>query len=213
MAKSKIGASTVAKFAAACLLILSAPLASAAPVTINFDDMASGIYPANFVSQGIIFSPSCHYDINRSPTSSNWIGFDGSGCSDGSPVKNNDYLGLELGSFARLYVASEAGDVFNLNSLKFVTGRFDSGGFSIRSSAGGLATYDWSGGNEVVYEFRGPEWINLQWLVFSTSNGEPVGFDDLALQVHHIDEPPPLALLGLCLFSLTMLRRRTPDQR
>lgn len=194
------------KFATACVLSLLANIAAAAPVSIDFDAMPAGIYPSNFITQGITFSPSCHYDIL--PTSNVWLGFDGSGCSDGSPAKNPDYLGPAVGSFARLFIAPGAGNVLNLQSLKFMTVDPISGGFHIHSSKGGVAILDWTGGNESIYNFSGPDWVNLEWLVLSTSVGAPVGFDDLALQVHQIDEPSSPAVFGLSLLGLVGLRRQ-----
>lgn len=198
--------SGAAKHAVAGMLSLLGSVAVAAPVNIDFDAMPQGFYPSNFVTQGISFSPSCHYDILAAP--SNWLGFDGSGCSDGSPTKNTDYLGPALGSFARLYLSAGTGNVLNLQSLKFMTVDPTAGGFHIHSSKGGVAIVDWTGGNETTYNFAGPDWVNLEWLVFSTSVGAPVGFDDLALQVHHIDEPSSQALFGLSLLGLLGLGRQ-----
>lgn len=203
---ARLSSSGAAKFATACAFSFLANIAGAAPVSINFDAMPEGIYPSNFATQGITFSPSCHYDILSTPDI--WLGFDGSGCSDGSPAKNPDYRGPEVGEFARLYIAAGAGNVLALQSLKFMTIDPFSGGFHIHSSNGGLAILDWAGGNASIYNFSGPEWVNLEWLVFSTSVGEPVGFDDLELQVHQIDEPGSPALFGLCLLGLAGLRRQ-----
>lgn len=202
----KCRSSGAGKLAVAGILSLLGSVAAAAPVNIDFDAMPQGLFPSNFVTQGITFSPSCHYDILAG--SSNWLGFDGSGCSDGSPNKNTNYLGPALGGFARVYIAPVNGNVLNLQSLKFMTVDPTAGGFHIYSSKGGAAILDWTGGNESIYNFSGQDWVNLEWLVFSTSVGAPVGFDDLALQVHHIDEPGSQALFGLSLLGLLGLGRQ-----
>lgn len=200
----------VAKLVAACLLGLFANMAVAGPVSINFEEMSPGLYASNYFTQGIVFSPSCHFDIV--PAMSNWIGFDASGCFDPGPNKNSDYLGPAVGSLARLYVAPSAGDVLNLKSFKFMSVDPMSGGFSIHSSAGGVVVVDWTEGMGALHTFTGPNWVNLDWIVFSNFAGEPSGFDDLELQVHHIDEPSSVAILGLCLTALTvaLIRGRIP---
>ena len=180
--------------------------AIAAPVTITFEDMTPGIYMTNFVSQGITFSPSCHYDLMSADTNvSKWIGFDASGCYDG--LSNSDYLGPNVGSIARLYVAPRGNEVFNLKSFDYIFNSY----MDMRSSAGGYFDSNdvrYAGSRAVEYDFSGPEWTNLHWLVFSNDAGGPAGFDNLVLQVHHVDEPSALALLAISMLGMSRARRQ-----
>ncbi|MES2257166.1 MAG: hypothetical protein V4724_01540 [Pseudomonadota bacterium] len=209
----------LARLAVVCCFLFNSPVASAVPVTIDFDDQPVGSSIVDLTSNNFTFSPSCHYDLEDrtdggATVISKWIGFDFSGCYDGSAVGyNHDYIGpAGVGSGGRLYVAPAiAGHVFDLTSFDFVTIDPNSNGFHLKSSNGGDGTYDWSGGNLTHYDFSGPQWTNLAWLVFSSSAGAPAGFDNLALDVREVDEPGSLAIFLLCLLALRYAVVRKPN--
>ena len=201
--------------AAACLAALMTNVAAAGNITLGFDGMSTGSFTTNFVDHGIKFSASCHYDVvNRvdggATTVSNWLGFDASGCYDGSATGyNHDYQGpAGVGVDGRLYVGLDGGALMSLKSLKFVSIVPDSGGFSLYSSNGGMMSIDYNGGILAQHDFTGPQWTDVSWLVFSYAGGEPAGFDDLQLDVHKVDEPATLALMGLSVLGLAVRRGR-----
>ncbi len=187
--------------------------AHSAPVTIDFEDQPTGSRTDNFTSQGFVFSPKCHYDLLDSYNGTSgrvaapfgkWLGFDpGGSCGGGTFGDPPNYLGpTGVGFGGEMYVASENGRRFSLNSLVFVT--VDSGAFGLDvfSSRGGFASFDWTGGNFVEYSFAGSDWGNLDWLVFSTrSGGAPSGFDNLRLNVLPVPSTLSLLLFGLTLLS------------
>ena len=85
------------RFAAILAALFSISTAQAGVITIDFESQTPGVYYANLEIAHFRFSPGCHYDL-VSPTNQNfvhpsqWIGFDGSGCS--LPGQSNpDFLG------------------------------------------------------------------------------------------------------------------------
>ena len=203
--------------AALCASAVISGGAHAGNVIVNFDAVPLGTHFNNLTTQGIDFSPSCHYDLGNTTDggwtpASNWLGFDLSGCLGGIKDRSNpDFLGgAAAGSGARMFVAGANGNLISLKSFKFVSGS-DSYGYNLYSSKGGLGHFDYGGGNNVTYEFDGPEWNLLDWLVFDAgAPGEPVGFDDLRLIVHQVDEPGWLLFLGL---GLIAMRARSASKR
>lgn len=183
-------------------LIVGANVA-AVPVTIDFEDFPGFAYE-DIVRQGVRFSPKCHIDVeNGYSHDSKWMGFDYSGCWNESGYgRNQNYLGPAV-EWSALYVTAEGGNVISLKSFVPVIPYFE-----VRSSKGGLATStSFQNSIEVPFHFSGPEWTNLDWLLFTTSGGDPVGFDDLQLQVHRIDEPGSVLLI-LGAMSWFVARRR-----
>lgn len=180
-----------------CLLMLGSSSTNAAPVLFNFDE-GGALVRHNFVLNGVTFSPECHIDLGE------WMGFDGSGCHEPEDY-NQDYLGTKTGLSA-VYIAPAAGHMITLKS--FDVARFE---FQIRSSRGGYARIEClEEGCGLHYKFTGPEWTNLKWLEFHTIGGigDPVGLDNLALNIHRVDEPSSIALLGLSMLGLMGSRAR-----
>jgi hypothetical protein len=207
MSQRLFGASHVIKFVASTMGALIAGSALAAPVVIDFNDMSGSVQTSNFTTKGIVFSPGCHYDIEPYAQSLSyphvidgdgmWMGFDASGC--GSPTNSNqDYLGPSDKSYGALFVAPESGKVMNLMSFTFGTFALspnDVMGFSLSSSKGGSRFISFNADDPLApFTFNGPEWTNLDWLIFSNPGGGPTGFDNLTLNLHPIDEPGSIAL-------------------
>ena len=187
-------------FAAIILLVAAHGFAHSAPVLIDFEEQPIGSRSDNFVSRGFIFSPNCHYDLIDSYNGSsgltpapfgNWLGFDVGGSCDNNP----NYLGPTGVPFGGLmYVASEAGRRFNLDSFVFATVSDNEFGVDVYSSKGGMTSISASGGNFIEYSFTGSDWRNIDWLVFSTRiAGAPAGFDNLRLNL--LSSPSTLWLL------------------
>lgn len=179
-------------------LILSIPCISASATVIDFEDRPVESKSQNFTNQGYVFSVNCHYDLldtaGDATKVSKWIGFDASGCGS-QEWTNENYLGPDVGGRAKLFVTSENGAKFDLQSLQFVSVDLTGGGYNIITSAGGTASVSWTGTNFYTRTFTGNAFENLDWVVFSNFGGFPVGFDNLQLSAARVDEPGSLALI------------------
>jgi hypothetical protein len=167
--------------------------ASAGLLTINFPtDLADkqSLFRHNSTADGFRVSPNFHYDIEV-------IGRGGivPGIGwDGDSLPNPDYLGppTSIG----IYI-DENGSSFGLVSIESI----GSSPFLARSSKGGMATIPGEPDTPpfpVHFDFIGPEWQDIQWVVFSlfADNGAPTrGFDQLVVFV--TPGPSSLGLLGL----------------
>lgn len=206
---------------AAAVLIATTAFAHAAPIVVDFTTLPDGLglSTQNFVSKGVVFSPSCHMHIPNHeaggeyvdvPASGgNWLGFDSSGCDT---YFNDDYLGSDIGSPGKMFLALVSGQTFNLLSFDFV--RLSESGpglMNIYSSRGGyfpLRKYD--GYGYANYSFSGDAWSNLEWVVFSNEGlGAPSGFDNLTLErvVGQVPEPGSSAAWLALLGAMFVLRR------
>ena len=197
----------------------------AANIVFDFESIPVGSYIDNFNSKGFRFSPDCHYHVsdyhyrpgssNTAP-SGNWLGFDQSGCYEGSfGWFNHDYLGPEIGQLGRMYIERISGGRFSLASFDFGTSAFDAGAMQVNSSKGGIASFAYPTDLWQTQVFDGPLWQGIDWLVFSRINGSdtPVGFDNLVLQVQGVDEPPAVALIVASLALMGFVRRRRASIR
>jgi len=163
--------------------------ATAGVLTINFPtDLADPGFEVkhNTTAQGFRISPSCHYDSGLSNGLSG-IGWDRAGC----PPFNLEYLG-HPGTLPGLSI-DDNGSPFTLLSV-------DSLGESllVQSSKGGVATVpaNFPITPAVHFEFAGPAWQDIQWVVFFYGDaGAPSGgFNQLVVIV---PTPSTLGLFGL----------------
>jgi hypothetical protein len=177
--------------------------ALAAPVVLDFDDIASGEYFANLTSNGFRLSPSCHIDVFPVSSGSNAIGWDRSGCLIGGG--NPDYLGsTPAPGFSTIYI-DRFDEPFAFTSMNLAP----SSGFSLTSSNGGSLPLPPTAG---AISVSGPDWTNIQWLEFTYSDiGIPsVRLDSLAFDVHSVPEPSTFWLLSICGIGLAVASRRRP---
>ena len=191
-------------FLSAAVLALAVSLANAATVTIDFETLPAGdVQFGNFVLDGFVFSPECHYDVRNGATG-NWLGFDrGAGCVAG---QNPDYLGpMDPARPGLMYVAAENGSTFSLLSLLPIAPGF----FTVDSSSGGHLDA-WTAPLEPdgTISLTGPGWDNISWLVFHHDGGVPQGFDNLRLSSNEVPLPGTLSLALSGLFALSAVGRR-----
>jgi hypothetical protein len=205
---------TLLNLSFAFLSVISISSALAGPITVTFDDVPAGWAPSNIVVDGMMFSPSSHYDLLATtafqPARNHWIGFD-----ESPSFKNSDYL-APSGFGAGMYVTTAEGEQFDLLALTFVSNYPDYGWYQLESSNGGIAEISYMNGEYVTYNFSGPEWTNLNWLMFHGGGGAPQGFDDLTVNVHSVDEPMPLTMFllsGLIIAGMRMSKRKAPRHR
>jgi hypothetical protein len=198
-----------------CAAAFSVHSANANLVTVTFDGMPAASSSSDFSTDGVTFSPSCHYDLQahvngRPDLTTNWLGFDpGASCTGAG--QNAAYLGAGKAgnSVANLYVALDGGGTFDMKSFNFMSIDPDSFGFTLTSSKGGIGNYSYAGGIGTLYGFSGADWSGLDWLIFSTGSiGAPVGFDNLTLDVNSVPEPTSTALFGLALTAMAIVRQR-----
>lgn len=162
-----------------------------------------------------MFSPACHFDWVSAPAQhaefGHWLGFDRSGCLGGE--KNNGYLGPGGPvSAPSLYVASESGGVFSLESFVYATLLSGFDGLTVRSSKGGVFSTSGAEGLFTIRSFTDPEWKEVDWLVFDSLDvGVPIGFDNLVLTQAELPEPATLMLSFGALFSAFVASR--PNRR
>lgn len=192
--------------------------ASAGLVTVNFPgDVVAGTTPFsgpsfsssfnNATASGLRLSPSCEFDLGAGPAGLSW---DRSGCVGSQPNVfgftglNPNYLGSSVVGASSLYVDHGGAD-FSLVSADLVSAGAD--GFEVISSKGGVFLVPKSGPAPEEFDFVGPGWDDIKWLIFGYDDvGAPqAGFDQLV-----VDMPEPLGggLLGGALVLLLMLRRR-----
>jgi len=171
---------------------------SAGVITIHFpSDLASPCldYCRNTTADGFRISPNWHYDtvvIQNTPQMFvPGIGWD----SEPGGGMNPDYLGKPFppfSSIASVYVDYN-GIPFNLLSLESL-----GEAFSAESSKGAIVSIpdNHNPPSALHFDFVGPEWRDIQWVLFFYGNpGLPVaGFDQL---VTSVPGPPTVGLFGL----------------
>jgi hypothetical protein len=185
--------------AATTLGVAALGTAGAEPVVITFGGIGD-LHTDNFVAQGFVFSPSCHYDFVHQA-----MAFDRSGCSDPQYV-NPAYLGGNAhdNSRAFLYVARVGGGTFSLKSLDLF---IPAAGFDVTSSKGGYELFIET--SAVEQQFQGAAWTELDWVRMSTTSGLAVGFTEFVADAK-LPEPATLALVALALAGLPAMRRAPP---
>ena len=199
------------RFAAILAALFSISTAQAGVITIDFESETPGSFAANLEIGSFRFSPNFHYDL-VDPTNPNfihpsqWIGFDGAG-----PRPNNpNFLGPTSVVNPSLWVDfSET--PFSLLGLDLASPTTSHGWF-LTSSNGGFIQV--SGAlNQPHFDFSGPEWSNISWLLFTDpqSAGFPVGFDNISF-LAPLPEPGSVLLVGLGLASIVIVRRKRRSQ-
>lgn len=192
--------------------------ASAVVVKMDFENFGNHDSHKNLHMRGFVLSVRCHYHLTSdslgvpSPTGHS-ITFDNSGCYDSSPQGyNKEYLGptppwqegIWFPSF--MYVARASGNAFSLNSFIFTAGS-DGGGYWLTSSRGGAIYAEYSTDLYRTLSFDGPDWTDVDWLLFSNVGGDhPIGFDDLTLEFNAVPEPVTMWLFLLALVPLLSQR-------
>jgi hypothetical protein len=210
------------------VVALSAPIyAASAPILADFEDAAAdpsiAFMTNNFVLQGVSFSPNCHAHIatmqaNPDPFSifdsipaagGKWLGFDPSGCE---AIHNDSYSGpAGVGREGKIFVSLAGGGQFDLMSFDFV--RYSAGpdGLQVQSSRGGDFTF-FGAHSYQNFSFAGPEWSNLEWVVFSQEFSATFsGFDNLVLNadVARVPEPGSSAAWLALIVALRAARKKT----
>jgi hypothetical protein len=187
---------------------LGTSYASAAIVTVNFEDIRGGIVYENVTSSGFNISPLCHIDVFPEG-GSQVIGWDNSGCLGRG--LNPEYLGTRPNSsYAYVYVD------YGGRPFSFLSYDHYGQSFSILSSKGGIENRmcsfretDCSVFN--TYTLDGPDWNGVKWILFGYSDpGAPaVLIDNLVFRV-------PLPDTGLLVLTggllLWISRRRARSQ-
>jgi hypothetical protein len=185
--------------------------ASAAIVTVDFQDLLRGTYFKNVSSAGFTISPSCHIDVfadDYAPNRSQVVGWDSSGCIGGGNA-NDEYIGTRpVSGFSYLYV-DYGGRPFSFLSYDHIGSPF-----SIFSSKGGVYDKDiclpWERDclSFNTYPMDGSDWTGVKWILFGYRDpGAPSArLDNLVFRV-----PSPgtgvLTLSGGLLFWI--VRRRS----
>ena len=218
----------ISQLCAIAIAVVAQSPVMANTVTVGFNELPQLPGNQDFLSQHVLFSPSCHYHLmnhytdmlNSAPAPyGKYLAFDQSGCQDDpNPQYDNYYNHNYLGpsgwqpNAAKMFVALEFGGVFTLES--FVYASFDSSGsYQVISSKGGARTIDASEGNFSLKEFSGDEWTGITWLEFlRPAGGSDVqrGFDNLRLRSNEIPEPASygLGILALMAAGAASARRR-----
>jgi hypothetical protein len=210
----KIMKKSLASYVLCFVAALSGTAAQAATVLLNFDDLPFRLeFQDNIEYQGFVFSPSCHVDTPSGASAnpdvrswtSGWIATDLGGCS--TPAgENPNYIGPTPAFGAGLYMARLDGGSFTLESLLPVAGSR----LGVVSSNGGsraLGNLDISSPSGWAFQtFSGPQWTNVQWLMFQATGGTPQGFDDLT--VSFVSEPPIQMAFVLALLAAGVSMRR-----
>jgi hypothetical protein len=199
--------------AAAALGIFPAS-AGATTIAVDFDSVAvQGLVTDNLITQGFNFSPNCHYDVLGTPAAGYWLGYDAAGCfAGGSLTPNPNFLGPTSLQFSNsqnpnVYITASGGSPFSLLGITNMRSPW-----RIESSNGGLFTPgELTAGIPESFSFIGAQWENLSWLLVSGGRGgEPVGFDNVVLELPSVSVPIPnvLSLGFLALLGLGTNRRR-----
>jgi hypothetical protein len=207
-------------------LCVSVP-AIASTTVVDFTQVNYIAGTHDLVSNGVFFSPQCHFDYANQqddPASTftidsphgRWLGFDTSGCTAGpfSEGPNPGYSGPDVGlAPAQAFVRMLDYSAFSLLSFEWIR---DGGpqGMTVVSSKGGRYSFTGKPSN-TTFAFSGSEWDNLDWLVFQTTGmgGGTSGFDTLVLssgRTVFVPEPGEWASwLGLAAFAgLGAIKRR-----
>lgn len=208
----------VSRLIASCMSIaVLLGSATAAPLTIDFDELAlGGESNRNFESGGFRFSPDCHVDIvaNRLAMTSTGIGWDSSGCGT---LNNADYLGAGTGITGGVLYIDNAGSPFSLLSIREMAydsyPRATAGTFY--SSKGGVLSLNTPAGVTYGslwdYNFVGDAWTNVDWIVATNGGGGPQFFlDSITFDTGTVPEPNALLLVLMAGGLLVMARRRAP---
>lgn len=184
--------------------VICASTAKADIIAVNFPtDVTPGtaVSDQNAMADGFRISPSAEYSLVQSGGPgiiSSGLGWD----SDGAA--NTSYLGPLKVSTASLYV-DHGGAAFTLTSAVFVSSGLDDN-FEVMSSKGGVYDIPQMAGDLSV-DFTGALWTNIDWLVFGYFDaGVPAA--GLQQLVFSVEEPATLAVFGLGLLTLLVIRRR-----
>jgi len=177
------------------LVIICSSYVNAGIVTINFPtdlaDPCIEICTHNTTADGLRISPEFHYDTFVVNGGGPGIGWDAN-----NSVLNPDYLGPPGLGGVGLYI-DHAGLLFSLLSLESLGEEMIA-----ESSKGGSVFIPGPrfppppSPPPLHFDFVGPEWQDIQWVVFiSNPPGVPTsGFDQL---VTFVPGPPTLGLFGL----------------
>jgi hypothetical protein len=197
----------LAAIAVAGTALLLSGRSVAATVVMDFDstpDVWGGVQTTNLLIEGFRVSPSRHVDIfdygnpddYNIPSASVAMGWDSGG------GLNPDFLGATC--VTNCVYIDLPGQTFSLESLVhwgFTT--------TVISSKGGVVVMaDYRDYVPTTYTFSGPEWQDVQWLLFEAIDnvGAPRRFvDDLSFAVVPI--PAAAWLFGGALGMLGMLKR------
>lgn len=187
-------------FLVACLgVTLSVPV-MAGIVTLDFNVDPMGIQTDPYLEDGFeIEVVNCHYDLAPGFPAGNSVGSDGSVWMG---FDNGGGCGPELAEL-RLHMFGQEFDILSLDVIF--------GEYTIMSSNGGVFDACSIGpscsglGNNVL---SGPEWIGVSWITFTAQSnlGEPVGFDNVQLNV--ISSPATVLLVLGAVVGMTIAFRR-----
>ena len=198
---------------AGALGVAAEPAARADVVTIEFpsdidaagDSALIGFH--NATAKGFRISPTHHFDVDVviGSTSYPGLGWDGM-------TSNPDYLGPSVGPLTSAVFIDHDGALFDLLGVEAIYAY----ALKINSSNGGVFVAPTpSSGTPTDFDFSGPDWTDISWLLFSYDNnpGIPItGFDRLTVAAEAlvaIAEPAGLGVIAVAVVpGLVRARRR-----
>lgn len=206
---------TMLKTLFAVLAVLIGGPTFASILTLDFDDLTPGGYRSNIDYRGFRFSPNCHIDIvpNGPPSSFNntqWLGFDSNTCGR---EFNADFLGPEtyrFGAAPERFPGSAVWVDYHSQPFSLLSLYVNSRNWALESSNGGFfkAPFELNPPDR-VFEFNGPEWSNVEWLLFYMGDlGAPNGFDQMIVRVRNVSEPDSMTLWVLAFLACIVGWRR-----
>jgi hypothetical protein len=194
-----------------------ASVANAGLLTLDFDRPSPGetFVADNYFEDGFRFSPNYHYDrgafVEAGFENSPWMGWDSSGCGTHynpnflGPEQYDGPCGGEEDVPAVLWMDYDLAP-FTLHSIWSALPRWE-----VHSSRGGFFSSGFAH-SEFVPEFAGPEWTEVEWLLFvlPADPGAPFGVDQITVNV---PEPNAAALLALALALVAIALRSACSRR
>jgi hypothetical protein len=197
---------------AGALGVAAEPAARADVMMIEFPsdiDAADGSAMTGFLNataKGFRISPTHHFDdeVVIGSTSYPGLGWDGM-------TSNPDYLGPSVGPLTSAVVVDRDGALFDLLDVEAIYAY----ALRITSSNGGMFIAPTpSSGTPTEFDFSGPDWTDISWLLFSYDNnpGAPItGFDRLTVAAEAlvaIAEPAGLSVIAAAAIAGLALARR-----